>query len=201
MSSFLSFLVACVIIELTPGPNMAYLTALSSVHGKKAGFSMVAGIAAGLLAIGLVAAFGATAIILESPALYHSLRWAGIAYMVWLAWDNWQTPLLSEVLDSHFDIRYFRRGFITNVLNPKAMVFYVSVFPGFIDPSQPVMAQSITLTLVYVSIATGIHALIAILGDKMHPLLGNPQRLQLTRRSFSVLMLSIALWFAWSTAV
>jgi threonine/homoserine/homoserine lactone efflux protein len=197
--AFLSFLLACLVIELTPGPNMTYLMAISSVHGKKAGLSTVAGIALGLLVIGLIAGAGSAALILESPTLYHSLRWAGIFYMVWLAWDNWRTPQSPQEIISTFDVRYFRRGFITNMLNPKAMIFYITVFPTFIDPARPVMPQSIVMTFIYVGIATSVHGAIAILGNKMRPYLHTPAIAKVIRYFFTALLLGIAIWFAWST--
>ncbi len=196
--TFLPFLLACIIIELTPGPNMTYLMALSSVHGRKAGFSMVAGVAIGLLVIGFAAALGAATLIAESPLLYHLLRWAGTVYMVWLAWDSWRDhPLPEPGLD--LDARYFRRGFITNILNPKAAIFYVTIFPSFIDPSYPVLPQSIIMTLFYVGIATFIHILIAILGDRIRHSIGKRVTPKMMRRFFSLLLLGIAMWFAWSS--
>ena len=193
------FLLACVVIELTPGPNMTYLAALSSIHGKKAGFSMVVGIASGLLLIGLVAAFGAAAIVLENPALYHGLRWIGIGYMLWLAWESWHASPISQESISHFDMRYFQRGFITNVFNPKAIIFYLTVFPTFIDLGRSVMVQSIVMTFLYVAVATIIHVIIAILADKTHGYLENPTIIRHTQRLFSFLLVGIAIWFAWST--
>jgi len=199
MDNFFSFLLTCIIVELTPGPNMAYLTALSSVHGKKAGFSMVAGIAAGLLVIGLIAALGAATLVTESPALYHSLRWAGILYLVWLAWDSWRATDALSALPANFDMRSFRRGFITNILNPKAMMFYVTVFPAFIDLGRPILGQFIFMTVLYVSLATCIHSVIAILGDFAGSYLRNPRAMKIMRYVFSLLLLGIALWFALST--
>jgi len=199
MDNFLSFLLTCIIIELTPGPNMAYLTALSSAHGKKAGFSMVAGIAAGLFMIGLIAAFGAATLVVESPTLYHSLRWAGVFYLVWLAWDNWRATDRLSALTVNFDMRSFRRGFITNILNPKAMMFYVTVFPAFIDTGRPILGQFIFMTVIYVSIATFIHGVIAILGDLAGFYLRNPRAMKIMRYVFSLLLLGIAVWFALST--
>lgn len=199
MTDGFSFLLTCIVIELTPGPNMAYLTALSSMHGKKTGFSMVAGVAAGLSVIGLIAGVGAATLVLENPALYHSLRWSGIAYLVWLAWDNWRTRDLTAKITTSFDIRSFRRGLITNLLNPKAMMFYVTVFPAFIDTHRPFAAQFMVMTAMYVAVATAVHSLIVLLGDRAGNYLQNPKAMNIMRYVFSLLLLGIALWFALST--
>ena len=98
-----------------------------------------------------------------------------------------------------FDMRCFRRGFVTNVLNPKAMIFYITVFPTFIDPGRSVMVQSLAMTTLYVGIATCVHSVLVLLGDRMRPFLDNPKTLKTTRHVFSALLLGIAFWFAWST--
>lgn len=71
------------------------------------------------------------------------------------------------------DTRYFGRGLITNLLNPKAMLFYVAVLPTFIDPSESVLEQSLTLTAVYVGIATFVHGFIVALAGSVQPLVAN----------------------------
>ena len=72
--TFLSFLLTCLIIEATPGPNMAYLAVLSATHGRKAGFAATAGIALGLLLVGIAAAFGVASLISNSSLAYQILR-------------------------------------------------------------------------------------------------------------------------------
>ena len=85
----LAFVVTALVIEITPGPNMTYLAALSLSSGARTGFAAVAGIALGLMTYGLIATFGLTTIIDKSPLLYGLLRWGGVLYLLWLAWDTW----------------------------------------------------------------------------------------------------------------
>ena len=132
----LAFALTCVIIEITPGPNMTYLAALSLTNGIRTGFAAVAGIALGLMTYGVIAAFGLAALIDNSPLLYGLLRWTGVAYLLWLAWESWasEREASPDVIDGNDDRPglAFRRGLITNLLNPKAAVFYVAVLPEFI---------------------------------------------------------------------
>ena len=88
--SLLGFALTSAIIEVTPGPNMAYLAALSLAQGRRAGFAAVAGIALGLSAYGIAVGFGLGTVISNSVLLYESLRWAGVLYLFWLAWDAWK---------------------------------------------------------------------------------------------------------------
>jgi threonine/homoserine/homoserine lactone efflux protein len=102
--------------------------------------------------------------------------------------------------DKDADRRYFARGLLTNLLNPKAAIFYVAVLPTFIIAERPVLSQTITLTAIYVSIATVIHALIVELAGTLEPFLNDSRRERIARRALSALLAAVAIWFAFSTA-
>jgi threonine/homoserine/homoserine lactone efflux protein len=192
------FALAALIIELTPGPNMTYLAIVSVSSGWRAGFATVAGVALGLAVVGAVAAFGVAALIQSSDTLYEALRWAGVIYLLWLAYEGWRGE---EANTGQLDgTRNFMRGLVTNLLNPKAAVFYVAVLPNFIDAAKSVLAQTLILSAVYVTIATVVHGLIVLLGGSLAPLLTNPAHETLIRRILSALLALVAGWFAWSTA-
>jgi threonine/homoserine/homoserine lactone efflux protein len=201
-----SFIFTCVVIELTPGPNMGYLAVLSASHGRRAGFAATLGIALGLLIVGLLAALGLAAVISSSVVLYEGLRWLGVGYMLWLAYEGWngaeETSPGAAGDDTIMvpDAVYFQRGLITNLLNPKAAVFYVSVLPTFVNPASQVLVQTIVLSVVYVAIATGIHATIVSLAGAARPFLEDPDRSRIVRRTLSLALAGIAIWFGFSTA-
>src|SRR5438552_3856276 len=163
-ATLLAFALTCAIVEITPGPNMAWLAALSLSRSWRIGLAAVAGVALGLSAYGLAAALGVAAIIENSTVLYEALRWGGVGYLLWLAWDAWSTAddiALKIGSIDHERRAAFRRGSITNLLNPKAAVFYIAVLPEFVTPQAgSLITQSLTLSAVYVTIATAIHALI-----------------------------------------
>jgi threonine/homoserine/homoserine lactone efflux protein len=123
-----AFAATCLVIELTPGPNMAYLAVLSASYGRRAGFAATLGIALGLLIVGIGASLGLAAAISNSSLLYGLLRWGGVAYMMWLAWDGWRGAgeQTAVVPGAGQDAHLIWRGLITNLLNPKAAVFYVA---------------------------------------------------------------------------
>lgn len=194
------FLITALLIELTPGPNMTYLALVSASNGRRAGLATVAGIALGLAAIGLVAALGVTELIQSSAALYEMLRWAGVVFLLYLAWEGWVSGTDVVASSPPETGRYFTRGLITNLLNPKAGMFYVSVLPTFIDPNIPPASQAITLTILYVAVATLVHLLIVLLAGALEPFLNDSQRELVARRSLSLLLGAVAIWFAWTTA-
>lgn len=195
------FIVTCAIIELTPGPNMGYLAILSATNGRRAGLAAVAGVALGLLIVGVAAALGLAAVIANSTVLYGLLRWGGVAYMLFLAWEGWRESdePVERVSSADDRIKYFLRGLTTNLLNPKAGIFYIAVIPTFVDETVPVTAQTVTLSLVFVAIATAIHFTIVMMAGSAQWLLNNPRRSMIVRRILSVMLAGIALWFAWST--
>ncbi len=198
-----AFALTCLVIELTPGPNMAYLAVLSAGHGRRAGIAATLGIALGLLIVGVGAALGLAALISSSRLLYEALRWGGVAYLLWLAWDGWRdaTETSPARTDGNgMDAAVFTRGLITNLLNPKAAVFYVAVLPTFVDPVRPVLWQTVLLSAVYVLIATAIHTTIVSLAGTARPFLEDANRRRIVRRGLSLVLGAIAVWFAFSTA-
>jgi threonine/homoserine/homoserine lactone efflux protein len=194
-----SFALTCLAIELTPGPNMSYLALLSAMKGRKAGFAAMIGTIMGLLALGLIAALGAAALIGESRIFYDVLRWVGVAYLLWLAYDCWRSELSSAPHDSIYHPRLFLRGFLVNLLNPKAALFYIAVLPSFTNPDEALLPQTIALTLLSVAIAALAHGIIVILGARAQPYLQNAHIARYTRYFFTALLVGIAIWFALST--
>ncbi len=200
----LAFAVTALIIELTPGPNMAYLAALTLSNGRRAGAAAVAGIALGLAICGIAAALGLAAIIDNSRFLYEALRWGGIAYLLYLAWEGWrqekETDQASAVDTAELPRTAFRRGLIVNMLNPKAAIFYVAVLPEFVRPDgEPLTTQTLTLSAIYVAIATAVHLGIVLLAGSLQDKIRTPDKRRWLRKSLALALVGIAAWFAFST--
>lgn len=204
-TSLLAFALTSFVIEITPGPNMAYLAALSLSQGARAGIAAVVGIALGLAVYGVAASLGLSAIIDNSTFLYETLRWGGVAYLLWLAWDAWAAERESapEAINGNGVVgpwTAFRRGLITNLLNPKAAVFYVAVLPDFVQIGKGVVAaQTLMLSAIYVGIATAIHLIIVLLASRLQSVVATPETRRTVRRVLAVLLAAIAVWFALST--
>jgi threonine/homoserine/homoserine lactone efflux protein len=180
---------------------MTYLAALSLSSGMRSGLAAVAGIALGLMTYGLIATFGLAAIIYELPLLYSVLRWGGVLYLLWLAWDSWTgADGTSGDPGEERSWAAFRRGVITNWLNPKAAVFYIAVLPEFIRTDGGAVArQTLVLSLIYVAIATAIHATIVLLAGSLQSVIVTANNRRTIRRGFALMLVAIAIWFALST--
>jgi threonine/homoserine/homoserine lactone efflux protein len=203
-NTLFAFALTSFVIEITPGPNMAYLAALSLSQGIRAGLAAVAGIALGLSVYGVAASLGLSAVIDNSRFLYETLRWGGVIYLLWLAWEAWAAERkTSPDAGGNPDVTpwtAFRRGLITNLLNPKAAVFYVAVLPDFIQIGKgTIAAQTLMLSAIYVGIATAIHLTIVLLASRLQSTIETPDKRRTIRRVLAVLLAAIAIWFAFST--
>jgi threonine/homoserine/homoserine lactone efflux protein len=192
-----AFILACIFIELTPGPNMAYLTITSINAGRRAGLITVGGITVGLSIIALASALGAAEAIIHYPVVYEFIRWAGVLYLFWLAYLCLQEN--RDLTPKHAGSRYFRRGLIINLLNPKAAAFYLTVLPGFIDISHDILPQTLLMTLISITIATIAHILIVIFASKLQPYVSAPHKHRMMRMIFAGLLAAVAIWFAVAT--
>lgn len=202
LSTAFGFALTSLLVELTPGPNMAYLAVLSASQGRRTGFAAALGVGLGLLVVGLAAALGLAAVIKSTPFLYQALRWGGVAYLLWLAWEGWQTAAETspgKAGDMNNPGKYFLRGFASNLLNPKAGIFYIAILPSFVDVAKNIVSQTVALSLIYVAIATTVHVAIVALAGAARPLLSDQRRSQVIRRTFSILLAAIAIWFGFAT--
>jgi threonine/homoserine/homoserine lactone efflux protein len=197
------FILAVLLLELTPGPNMAYLTTLTLDKGRVAGLLAVVGVAAGLSVHAVVAALGLGALISQAPVLYEALRWTGIAYILFLAWEGWQPEKEnSPARAGRASGSLVWRGFFSNVFNPKSIVFFVSVVPGFVgyqSGNRSLPAQIALFGVVYVAVATAIHASIVVLAGQLRRWLMTGSRQQAIRRILSLALVLVAAWLAWTT--
>jgi len=149
---------------LTPGPNMVYLISRSIAQGRAAGLISLAGVLAGFLIYMLLAALGITALLVAIPFAYDTLRLAGAAYLAWLAWNalrpDGASPFQPRELPVDSPPRLFAMGLLTNLLNPKIAMLYLSLLPQFIDPQGDVLAQSVVLGGTQILISATVNAAI-----------------------------------------
>jgi len=163
----LIFAAACLLMVLTPGPNMIYLISRSICQGRKAGVTSLLGVVAGFFVHMFAAAVGLTAVFLAVPMAYEALKWAGALYLLWMAWQavrpGARSPFEAQELAPDSSSKLVMMGFMTSVLNPKVAVFYLSVFPQFISPEHGSMfTQSVVLGLTQISVSFTVNLLIAL---------------------------------------
>lgn len=145
-----AFLAASVALMVTPGPGMMFCIACGLAGGPRAGMAAGVGSAVGLMVHTGIAAAGLSAVLLALPGAYDAIRWAGAAYLLWLAWASWTAgDDLEDRLGRRQVGRAFRRALLTNLLNPKVIVFMLAFLPQFSDPNiGPVWQQMLIFGLV-----------------------------------------------------
>ena len=148
LSTWLLFVAASAALAATPGPNLVYLVSRTLVQGRAAGFVSLAGTLTGLAVHVLAAAFGLSALLLAVPMAYDVVRFAGAAYLAYLAWQTWRSAAPNGVgapaaIANRW--RLWRDGVATGVLNPKVALFQLALFPQFVDPSGNVLVQGLVL--------------------------------------------------------
>ena len=172
LPNLLAFAAIALGMVLTPGPNMVYLISRSICQGRKAGVISLFGVVAGFLVHMLAAAIGLSALFLAVPLAYEILKWAGAAYLLWLAWQalrpGVRTLFEPRPLPPDSSARLFVMGFLTNALNPKIAVFYLSVFPQFVSPERgSVFLQGITLGCTQIAVSFSVNLLVALFAAGM----------------------------------
>jgi threonine/homoserine/homoserine lactone efflux protein len=187
---------------LTPGPNMIYLLSRSITQGPAAGIVSLGGVALGFVFYMLCAAFGITAFLFAVPYAYDTLRLAGAAYLLWLAWQaakpNGRSPFQVRTLKVDGPRKLFAMGFVTNLLNPKIAMLYLALLPQFIDPAQgSVLMQSLVLGSIQIAISVSVNATIALAAGSIAAFLGTrPSWLLVQRYLMGTVLAALAMKMA-----
>jgi threonine/homoserine/homoserine lactone efflux protein len=150
LTTWLVFVLACVALVATPGPNLLYLVSRTITQGRMAGYVSLAGTSTGSLFHVLAAAFGLSAVLAAVPMAYDAIRFAGALYLAWLAWTTWRSPDVvagpGQAAPHVSWARLYCDGMVTAIFNPKVAMFQLALFPQFIDPAHgSVLAQSLVL--------------------------------------------------------
>ncbi len=190
------FALAVLLVELTPGPNMAWLASLSLGRGRSAGLAATAGVAIGLLINAMLAAAGFAALAAADPVWWQGLRYGGTALMLWLAWEAWRDAGESSPAmlgGKPHNGRHFWVGLATNILNPKAFLFYAAVLPQFLPPRSP-WSSALMLAAIGTMVATAIHVLIVSFASHAHGWVTDPGRTTRVRKLLALGLVGVAVW-------
>lgn len=165
---FALFLVAIVVICITPGPDMAYVLAHAVSQGMLAGVVASLGMAVGMVAHTTAAVLGLATLLQASPVAYDVIRYAGAAYLIYIGIQAWRTAPSAHDVERREAVPLrvvLSRATVTNLLNPKIVLFYVAFLPQFVDNQRGnPTAQFLVLGLVFVVVGFLVDSAIAVLG-------------------------------------
>jgi threonine/homoserine/homoserine lactone efflux protein len=194
-----AFVLACVALAITPGPNMALFIANSAAHGTRAAFLTVLGSSFGLAIVVGAAALGMSSIMAFVAEWFNIIRWIGAAYLIWLGISRLRAalkdpdPLAAAPLPSRG--KWFLQGTAASLSNPKVLLFLGAFFPQFIEPSAPIAPQLALLSVTFVAVIGMVDSMTVLaFGSARDWMMGR-------RRSFAegfsgVLLIFGGLWLA-----
>lgn len=172
LATFAAFSLVALGMVLTPGPNMIYLVSRSISQGRGAAFLSLIGVGAGFLFYMVAAALGITSLLLAVPYAYDVLRFAGALYLLYLAWQTLRpggrSPFQVRNLAPDGPRKLLAMGLLTNLLNPKVAVMYLSLLPQFINPEQgSVLAQAVALGFMQIAVSLSVNSILIIIAGSL----------------------------------
>ncbi len=185
VSDLLAFVGATVVLLLIPGPAVIYMLNRTFADGRAVGLASVAGLEVGDTIQALLAALGLSAVIATSTEAFETVKWVGVVYLLWTGVRTLSTeppPLDADV--AHVSRRRaFRQGIIVNALNPKTSLFFLSIFPQFVDPAaENATSQSLVLAAVFVGLASLFNSSYVLIGSRLRDLLLRGRGVRVMRR-------------------
>lgn len=191
MADLPAFLLTALLLELTPGPNMTWLAILAASRGVRAGLAATAGIALGLVLLGLGSAIGIAGLVAAWPAVRAILAWVGAVYIPYLAWDTLRPE---RQKDAPAENRAFGRGLLVNTFNIKTLSTFAVLFPRHTTPDAGV-PEFLLLAGLYTLVATAVHLVIVGFAAPLNRMLVSPRREQTIRTGFALALTAVAAWF------
>ncbi|WP_344480009.1 LysE family translocator [Nonomuraea monospora] len=203
-SAVLGVVLVALGMVLSPGPNMLYLVSRSTSQGRRAGIISLAGVAAGFLVYLVGANLGLAVLFTAFPELLAVIRIAGALYLLWLAWKTLKPGGASVFAASEMPpdspLRLFTMGLMTNLLNPKIALLYISIIPQFVDLDRGnVLLQGIILGCVQVTVALLVNlSIVVAAGGIAGFLAARPAWLRFQRMAMGSLLAVLAVSLAFS---
>ncbi len=169
MSVYLVFALTVLPLIFTPGPDMLFI--LSQVMGKDAIAGMMAtlGVCSGYLVHSILVALGIAAIIVSFPILFETIRYLGIAYLLYLAFSLLKSVFATQTMkiERKSTSHPIRKGFLTALLNPKGMLIYFAILPQFINKSANTVTQGLILSCIFIGLIFVVYCALSLLLHKM----------------------------------
>ncbi len=162
-----------------PGPDNLFVLAQSITQDKKAGIATSLGLCTGLLVHISAAVLGISAIIYQSTIIFSIVKFAGAAYLLYLAWQSFRAkgdPFTLQQQNAQAYVKLYKKGILMNILNPKVSLFFLALLPQFVNPSQGHVAfQMFILGIVFLVQALVLFSLFSIFAGKVRKvIIGQP---------------------------
>lgn len=191
LSTILAFSAATIALLFIPGPAVVYILNRSVSDGRDVGLAAVLGLEVGDAIQATFAAVGLSAVLAASASLFNIVKWAGVVYLLYVGIRTLVTRP-SALGEDHIHVsrkQAFRQGIVVNALNPKTALFFLSIFPQFVDPNDAhAQTQSLVLGAVFVVLATLFNGTLSLAASALRDLLLKGRGLYIMRRYVSAAM-------------
>lgn len=179
IESIVAFTTIVLIIALIPGPNALLVLYTALANRKRQAFANVARVASGFFVHASISSFGLSLLLAQSSLAFNGLKWLGVAYLFWLGWSNFragfnQMPLVSKGKSQQEGLTgNYIKGLMTNMLNPKIVLFYLSIFPQFVRP-ETLLIDSLLLGSIQVLVVSSWFFVVIMLARSMRSFVLEP---------------------------
>jgi len=179
------FVVAAVLLLVTPGPAVLYIVARSIHEGRRAGLVSVLGVHTGTLVHVAGAAAGLSALLAASATAFTVVKYLGALYLVYLGVQAMRAPRVAGEAPAPAPVslgRIFRDGFLVALLNPKTAIFFAAFLPQFMNADSPAIVQSLILGSTFVAIAAVTDTAYALAAGSLAPVFARARGVRATGR-------------------
>jgi threonine/homoserine/homoserine lactone efflux protein len=178
---FFAFVAAAVLLMLTPGPNVALIVGNSVAHGPRYGLLTVAGTSSAMIAQLGLTALGMTELLGTLGVWFEWIRWAGVAYLVYLGIAQWRAPMidLAGTPPKAKSVReIYGRALFVSLTNPKTLLFFGAFFPQFVDPAKAIEPQIALLSATFLALVCVVDTSWALAAGRARAMLSSCGRLR-----------------------
>ena len=200
-TTWLGFLLAAILIAVTPGPGAVASMSTGMRHGYRSALVLILGLQTALLAHLVIVAIGLGALLAASELAFAVLKLLGAAYLIWLGIGRWRAPVqaLGAVAGGAERRGFFLQGLLVNLTNPKAIVFIGALVPPFIDTAAPLLQQYLLIASTLCLTDLAVMSLYALVAVRVAFWLRDPRAVRLQNRTFGGLFVSAGLLLALSS--
>jgi len=192
---FSGFLLITIVLLLTPGPIVTLVISTGATKGMRAALATVAGTSIGNALLIAAIALGLDWVLRHAIYLFELLRWAGVAYLVWLGVRAWRSGSAPQQLRTPRHV-HFRQGVLVALSNPKTIAFFSAFLPQFVDPTLPAGRQLAVMCTVTVLLAAASDSCWAIAAGLGRAWFVQPLRARMLARASALTLIGGGIWLS-----
>ena len=205
LHTWTAFVLASMLIAVSPGSGAVLSMSHGLSYGVKRSQATIVGLELGLVVILLIAGAGVGSLLLASEVAFNMVKISGAAYLIYIGWAQWTAKTQAEPVETNIEtptptttlasaLSWRRRcltGFLTNVTNPKGIVFMVAVLPQFISPNRPLWVQLTVMAVTMITVDTVVMSGYAYAASALQHLFRDTKALKIQNRVFGGILMAV----------